>query len=204
MPCLGVINGSTISKTYFSDSIIVCMGSLIMASAVETYQLHHRAASVLLQWAQYSGISGILFAFVFITGFLSMWLSNTATAALLIPLSSAICSHLAEHPELLSGAEISQAGMAIDLSIAFAASLGGMATLTGTGSNLVLQGTLLSIFGEEGEITFLSWFMIAAPLTVMNLFLLWIILGLCFLWPYKSLYSLWRSMLSAEIGRAHV
>lgn len=70
---------------------------------------------------------------------------------------------------------------AIDLSIAYAASLGGMATLTGTGSNIVLQGTLLSLFGSEGTVTFLEWLVLAVPLTVINLLLLWVILVCCFI-----------------------
>lgn len=181
LPCLGVVEGNVIAKLYFSDSVIVCLGSLIMAHAVETYQLHHAGAQLMLSYCQQRGVYSIIAAFIFTTGFLSMWLSNTATAALMIPLSSAMLDYLNQNPSLLHGKSLKQVGAAIDLSIAFAASLGGMATLTGTGSNLVLQGTMTSLFGIEDEITFLSWFIVAAPLTIVNLVLLWWIVCFCFL-----------------------
>jgi sodium-dependent dicarboxylate transporter 2/3/5 len=199
LPMMGVASGTAVAQSYFSDSVVVCMGSLIMASAVEKYELHHRAAKYLLKYARKHGISGILFTFIGVTGFLSMWLSNTATAALMIPLSNAVFDYLKEHPELHQGVSTLEAGAAIDLGIAFAASLGGMSTITGTGSNLVLQGTMSSLFGDDGEVTFVSWFIIAAPLTLINLFLLWILLGFCFLWksyiPQSSLVIAWRKFL---------
>jgi hypothetical protein len=157
-----------------------------------------------------------------------MWLSNTATAALMLPISSAIYSQLSssspsftstapssssvkEHEvegiqeersnqqkEMELGATSHQErnkknhenlGIALDLSIAFAASLGGMATLTGTGSNLVFSGVMFSLFGEEGQITFIEWFLLCFPLTVINLLLLWMILCLLFVWKLPSLSS---------------
>lgn len=181
LPCFGISNGTKVSQIYFSDSVVVCMGSLIMASAVEIYQLHHRAAKIIMSYAKGGGLSAILAAFVFLTGFISMWLSNTATAALMIPLSRAIFIHIERHHKDAGSDLIASTGVAIDLSIAFAASLGGMATLTGTGSNLVLQGTMMSIFGKAGELTFIEWFIMAAPLTIINLFLLWGILSSLYL-----------------------
>jgi di/tricarboxylate transporter len=183
LPCLGISNGTKISQIYFSDSVVVCMGSLIMASAVEIYGLHHRSAKIIMKYAQSGGVTAILGAFIFITGFISMWLSNTATAALMIPLSRAIFVHIQQSQSHLSPKRLANLGIAIDVSIAFASSLGGMATLTGTGSNLVLQGTMMSMFGKEGKITFLEYFLIAAPLTIVNLFILWFILSTIYLCP---------------------
>jgi hypothetical protein len=183
LPCLGISNGTKISQIYFSDSVVVCMGSLIMASAVEIYGLHHRSAKIIMKYAQSGGVTAILGAFIFITGFISMWLSNTATAALMIPLSRAIFVHIQQSQSHLSSKRLANLGIAIDISIAFASSLGGMATLTGTGSNLVLQGTMMSMFGKEGTITFLEYFIIAAPLTIVNLSILWVILSTVYLCP---------------------
>jgi hypothetical protein len=174
--------------------------------------------------------SRIIFIFIFLTGFISMWLSNTATAALMLPISSAIYSQLSSSPSFTCAAPSSSSvkerevesiqeewsnqpkemklgatsqqegnkknhenlGIALDLSIAFAASLGGMATLTGTGSNLVFSGIIFSLFGEEGQITFIEWFLLCFPLTVIiNLLLLWMILCLLFVWKLPSLSSLW-------------
>eukprot|EP01040_Poterioochromonas_malhamensis_P004709 gene4709-5045_t len=185
LPLLGIANGTKISQIYFSDSVVVCLGSLIVASAVEIYRLHHRAAKFIIKNAKSGGLAAILGAFVFLTGMISMWLSNTATAALMIPLSKAILKQIENQRSCpYSPQAIERTGAAIDLSIAFAASLGGMATLTGTGSNLVLQGVMLSLFGKEGEVTFIDWFILAAPITLFNLFILWIILAALFIWRH--------------------
>ncbi len=185
LPLLGIANGTKISQIYFSDSVVVCLGSLVVASAVEIYRLHHRAAKFIIKNAKSGGLTAILGAFVFLTGMISMWLSNTATAALMIPLSKAILRQIENQRSCqYSPQAIERAGAAIDLSIAFAASLGGMATLTGTGSNLVLQGVMLSLFGKEGEVTFIDWFILAAPITLFNLFILWIILAALFIWRH--------------------
>lgn len=77
--------------------------------------------------------------------------------------------------------------------IAYAASLGGMATLTGTGANLVLQGTMNSMFGPNVGISFLEWLLLAAPIAWINLFLLWIILCVMYLTsPKKSIWCCGR------------
>lgn len=176
LPCLGILTGGQVSKVYFSDSVMVCMGSLLMAQAVELYDLHRIAASYLLRYSSKYGAVGVVFCFVFISGFLSMWLSNTATAALMIPLANAVCSSLTAD---LQGIPVAKVGAAVDLAIAFGSGLGGMATLTGTGSNLVLQGTMVTTFGTEGtDLTFLTWFAIGVPLAVVNLLLLWGILSM--------------------------
>jgi di/tricarboxylate transporter len=146
-----------------------------------------------------------------------MWLSNTATAALMTPMSNAVFIKLKEdvntncnfelhddieHPTIIgivqrsavshristerpntrcySEEEIRRAATAVDLSIAYAASLGGMATLTGTGSNIVLQGTLLTLFGTDGAVSFLGWMVLFAPLALLNLIELWLVLMCCF------------------------
>jgi di/tricarboxylate transporter len=219
LPLLGVCSGVIVSKEYFSDSVVICWGTLLIATAVEKYKLHNRFATRLLNITERYGINGILFGFVFITGFLSMWLSNTATAAMMAPMSNAVFTKLRgdakrtdresgleddfdfEHrtlhtvhrsavnrrislerpsPRRYSEETLRSAATAVDLSIAFAASLGGMATLTGTGSNIVLQGTLLALFGGDGAVSFLGWMSLFAPLALFNLLGLWLVLVCCF------------------------
>lgn len=204
LPLFGVADASLISSAYFADSIVVCWGSMLMAGAIEKYRLHKRFANYFVNKYAGAGSAVLLLGFIILTGFSSMWMSNTATAALMCPLARALLSDLHELDEQKdhsqrervgesqnghhrrNGGSSHPAAVAIDLGIAYAASIGGMATLTGTGSNLVLEGTVSEVFGEENELSFLTWFLIGAPLSIVNLFILWIILYLRFLHPWTS------------------
>lgn len=198
LPLFGIVSGSQVSKVYFSDTVVVCLGSLLMSQAVELYSLHLIAACHLLRYSGQFGAAGVVGAFVFITGFISMWLSNTATAALMIPLSNAVFTTLLTNPTILNGISPSRVGAAMDIAIAFAASLGGIATLTGTGANLVLQGTISTTFGSEGQdLTFLTWFVAAAPYSLLNLCALWAVLCM-YVWSWPSLGVLRRAFQRAS------
>lgn len=148
LPLFGIVSGSNISSLYFSDGVVICWGSMIMTSAIEKYGLHVRIANLLLKNCGNASLSALIFGFVFTTGFLSMWMSNTATAALMCPMAKAVFAETNRRGRGRVAASkkelVPAVAAAVDLGIAFAASLGGMATLTGTGSNLVLQGEVFT------------------------------------------------------------
>lgn len=182
LPLLGVSTGNRISQLYFSDGMVLCLGSLLMASAIEGCQLHILAARWVSRYAMNRGIGPTLLVFIMFSGFMSMWISNTATAALMLPVANAFLISLSANSKD-EKFDVERVGIALDLSIAFSVSLGGMATLIGTGSNIVLVGVMRSIFGDENqEVTFLGWFVMAAPLAIINLGLLWVLVCSCFLW----------------------
>lgn len=114
-----------------------------------------------------------------------MWMSNTATAALMTPLAQAVFNKLKGNQNLLESdrLQLQRTACAIDFGIAYGALLGGIATLTGTGTNLVLEGILLTQFGEEGKISFVSWFLLSAPLSLVQLAMLWLVLAVWFINP---------------------
>jgi hypothetical protein len=197
LPVLSVNSGNQISQVYFSDGMVLCIGSLLMAHAIELCNLHIAAAEFITKYSSNKGPSMVLLLFIFVSGGLSMWISNTATAALMLPVANAFIASFTEkqeqqkqhlhssssttNQELLLSPQ--QLGIAVDIAIAFSVSVGGTATLIGTGSNIVLQGVMKSTFGEENhEVTFLGWFAISCPLSIMNLFLLWVILCVLFVW----------------------
>ena len=90
------------------------------------------------------------------TAFLSMWISNTATSVMMLPIGVAIILQLKDNPNTPEDENLTF-GKALMLAIAYSASIGGIATLIGTPPNLVLAGVVLDIYNYE--ITFLKWFM---------------------------------------------
>lgn len=102
------------------------------------------------------------------TAFLSMWISNTATAVMMLPIGMAIVKQIEGSKKK---AKKSKFGRALMLSIAYSASIGGMATLIGTPPNLILAGVVDKTYGIE--ITFMQWFMVGFPIAVVLLFICW-------------------------------
>eukprot|EP01041_Mallomonas_annulata_P008776 gene8776-18150_t len=160
-PLMGIISGEYfVSQPYFGDSIMVFLGSLLIATSIEEHGLHCRFANSILYWTKSFGDVGLLFAFIITTGSLSMWLSNSATAALMTPMAKAVFDTRSEDLSLIRDCGIK---IALDLEIAYAASIGGMATLTGTGSNLVLKATMESIWWPLRCINWSSHLYISSP-----------------------------------------
>ena len=147
----------------FADPIIfVFIGSFILAEAMFVHGVDRRIAYTALSW-RFVGTSAarILIAFGAVTMFLSMWMSNTATTAMMFPIGLSIVAHLARSG--LAGAR--QFAMVMMLITAFGASIGGMATPVGTPPNLIGIGMLERISGVD--ITFFQWMLIGVPAMVL-------------------------------------
>mgnify|MGYP005632705085 FL=1 len=104
------------------------------------------------------------------TAFLSMWISNTATAVMIMPVGLAIISQLKDNPNTLEN-ENTIFGKTLMLAIAYSASIGGMATLIGTPPNLVLAGVIKTSY--DIEINFLQWMSFGLPISLLLLFICW-------------------------------
>ena len=102
-----------------------------------------------------------------------MWISNTATSVMMLPIGMAIIKQLKDNPETIED-ENRVFGKALMLGIAYSASIGGIATLIGTPPNLVLAGVIQSTYGYE--ITFLEWFSFGFPISMILLAFCWIYL----------------------------
>jgi sodium-dependent dicarboxylate transporter 2/3/5 len=143
----------------FADPIIfVFIGSFILAEAMFVHGVDRRIAYTALSW-KFVGTSAtrILITFGAVTTVLSMWMSNTATTAMMFPIGLSIVAHLARSG--MAGAR--QLAMVMMLITAFGASIGGMATPVGTPPNLIGIGMLDRIAGVQ--ITFFQWMLIATP-----------------------------------------
>jgi sodium-dependent dicarboxylate transporter 2/3/5 len=156
-------------KKQYHQYIFLFFGGFILAIAIEKWNLHKRLA---LQIISLVGTRKpyIILGFMLATAFLSMWISNTAAAVMILPVGMAIASHIEGGGADKSG----HFGKALLLSIAYSASIGGMATLIGTPPNLVMAGVINETYGVE--ITFFDWFIFAFPLSVAMLLTTWFFL----------------------------
>ena len=171
-PLFGVVDGKTISAMYFNHLIFLFIGGFLMAFAMERWNLHRRIALRILLVV---GISPgrILLGFMLATSFLSMWMSNTATAMMMVPIALSIILKLEES---LGEKKMGTYSIGLLLGIAYSASIGGVATLVGTPPNLSFARIVSIIFPEMTEISFADWFIFALPVTVLLFVLAWLLL----------------------------
>lgn len=164
-PFLGVLDGKDVSSTYFNYIIFVFVGGFVMALAMEKWNLHKRIALKILTIV---GVSPgrILLGFMLATAFLSMWISNTASTMMMIPIVMSIISSLEENISLKG---VGHYSTGLFLGIAYSASIGGIATLVGTPTNLVFPRILTLMYPEAPEISFANWFFFALPVTILML-----------------------------------
>ena len=165
-PLLKVMDLSTTTSSYGHPLVFLYMGGFLLAIAIEKTGLHNRIAINIIR-SMGTKLHMIILGFMISTGFLSMWISNTATAIMMLPIGLAIIK-VASATEDESTDKFRKALM---LAIAYAASIGGVATLIGTPPNLVFAGVVKDMYGNE--ISFLQWFMVGFPLAVILLFFTW-------------------------------
>ncbi|NXY79085.1 S13A2 protein, partial [Glareola pratincola] len=257
-PLMNIMDSTTVCREYLKDTNMLFIGGLLMAIAIESWDLHKRVA---LRVLLITGVRPalLLMGFMIVTAFLSMWISNTATTAMMVPIGQAVLEQL--HKSEMESSAAGQASENINkafelqeeptktdisaemggkgewiygwfslwdnggrpgafftvitvasnshvltveedgkrnenlleekhknfskgmsLCICYSASIGGIATLTGTTPNLVLQGQVDELFPDNGNIiNFASWFSFAFPTMIVLLVLTWIWLQILYL-----------------------
>ena len=168
-PLSGGLDLSSTSGAFGHKDVFLYMGGFIIAIAIEKWNLHRRIALNIINLIG-SDIRKIILGFMMATAFLSMWISNTATAVMMLPIGLAIIKQLQDNPDTVED-ENQTFGKALMLAIAYSASIGGVATLIGTPPNLVLAGVILDTYGYE--ITFMQWFAFGLPISVILIFICW-------------------------------
>jgi solute carrier family 13 (sodium-dependent dicarboxylate transporter), member 2/3/5 len=175
-PLFGILDGKVVASAYFNDVIFLFMGGFLVALAMQRWNLHRRIALHILM---ITGVSAarILLGFMVASAFLSMWISNTATAMMMLPIALSIISQLESLAEDGKGTRFST-GML--LGIAYGASIGGTATLVGTPPNLSFVRIFHICFPEAPEIPFSQWLLFALPTALLVFMTAWLILWLMF------------------------
>lgn len=168
-PLSGGLTLNETTASYGHKYIFLFVGGFILAIAIEKWNLHKRIALSIIKIVG-TNLVHIILGFMVATAFLSMWISNTAAAVMILPVGIAIVLQLRDNPNTIEN-ENTTFGKALMLAIAYSASIGGMATLIGTPPNLVLAGVVNETYGIE--ITFAQWFMFGFPISVLFLIITW-------------------------------
>ncbi len=165
-PALGIGSVSDVTASYANPIIYLFLGGFLLGIAMQYWQLHRRLALHVLTWVgadPRQQIGGFMLA----TGFLSMWVSNTATAIMMLPIGMSVIGLLGDS----ANKENSRYATALLLAIAYSASIGGVATLIGTPPNALLAGYLAD---ERGiDIGFAQWMMVGIPISVTMMVAAW-------------------------------
>jgi|FLOH01.1.fsa_nt_gi solute carrier family 13 (sodium-dependent dicarboxylate transporter), member 2/3/5 len=162
-PLLGILNGKAISNAYINYVIFLFIGGFLMALAMEKWNLHKRIALKVLSIVGGSPFM-ILFGFMFSAAFLSMWMSNTATTMMMLPIAFSVSTAL---EEVHGKAKIKTFVVGLLLAIAHACSIGGIATLVGTPPNLSFMRIFEIMYPGGPSISFGQWITFALPITII-------------------------------------
>jgi len=171
-PLTGGMNLNETSASYGHKYVFLYVGGFILAIAIEKWKLHRRIALTIIKVVG-TNVRNIILGFMIATAFLSMWISNTATAVMILPVGMAIITQLKDNPQTIENENLIF-GKALMLSIAYSASIGGMSTLIGTPPNLVFAGVIKEVY--HTEISFFQWFIFGFPISVILLLLCWLYL----------------------------
>ena len=167
-PLSGAMELSLTTASFGHKYIFLYMGGFIIAIAIEKWNLHKRIALNIIYLVG-SNIKRIILGFMLATAFLSMWISNTATSVMMLPIGLAVINEF--NTRLSNQDQDNSFGKALMLSIAYSASIGGIATLVGTPPNIVFAGVVLETYNYE--ITFFNWMIFGLPISLFLLFICW-------------------------------
>ncbi|MDA0781298.1 MAG: SLC13 family permease [Rickettsiales bacterium] len=176
-PVLKVVPLNEVTANYGNHIVFLFLGGFTIALAMEKWNLHTRIALAIVRKTG-THANGIILGFMIATAFLSMWLSNTATTVMMLPIAASILA-LVTNGKAQSELPQSTARFALSLvlGIAFAANIGGTATLTGTPPNAIFAAFMQKQYDYTVE--YGSWIMIGLPFAVLMLIACWFVL--CFL-----------------------
>ena len=171
-PLLGIMKSNATAPIYFNSTIFLFIGGFMIALTMEKWSLHKRIALVIIRFVG-GGPTKIILGFMVASSFLSMWISNTATAIMMVPIGLAIILKMEDNFNIAETGEFTTSLM---LAIAYGCSLGGIATLVGTPPNLSFARIFQITFPEAPPITFGTWFVMGLPISIVMIVIVWLLL----------------------------
>ncbi len=213
-PTLSGVEINAVGASYGNNIIFLFMGGFMLALAMQRWNLHRRIALITVR-AMGTNPAMVVAGFMIATGFLSMWVSNTATAVMMLPIGVSVLLLVAglggdgaptpaetadpESSEVKEAIIESNFGTALMLGIAYAASIGSLATIIGTPPNTLLAGYLADTHGIQ--IGFGQWMIVGLPLAVVYLIICWFLLTKVLFKPEISEIPGGRQLMDDEIGK---
>jgi sodium-dependent dicarboxylate transporter 2/3/5 len=183
-PIFGILNGEQIAASYINSTIFLFLGGFIIALSMEKWNFHKRIAlRIILLFG--GKPNSIVLGFMTASAFLSMWISNTATAVMMLPIGLAIIHEIEENSSIEKAHNLT---IGILLGIAYSCSIGGITTLIGTPPNLSFVRILHIIFPSAPEISFAKWIQMVFPISIIIFTSTWFLLT-------KVLYKIPKELL---------
>ncbi|MCC6818597.1 MAG: SLC13/DASS family transporter [Bacteroidia bacterium] len=180
LPLHGIISFDIAISNYYSNTILLFLGGFLLAYSVEKWHLHKRIAFKLLSLTG-DNPKGIVWGMMLTTCLISMWISNTATAIMMLPVAISITKIVKDHNHPDNKAFF----ICLILGIAYAANIGGIATIIGTPPNIVYKGFVENILGQE--LSFFKWMILGVPLSLLMLYIsYWLMTNVIFKFKHKS------------------
>ena len=170
-PLLGISGIDSTLEPYAHPLIFLFMGGFIIAIAMEKWELHRRIALNIVSFVG-TRPQAIIFGFIMASAFLSMWVSNTATALMMLPIALSVLKLVDRQQE--AGVSTHHFGLCLLLGVAYGCNVGGMGTLIGTPPNALLAGFMSDNYGIE--ISFARWMLFGIPLILVCLPVLYVVL----------------------------
>tara|TARA_B100000035_G_scaffold83724_1_gene70275 strand:- start:124 stop:1590 length:1467 start_codon:yes stop_codon:yes gene_type:complete len=172
-PLLQVMSVKAVAQSYAHPTIFLFLGAFLLALSVEKWALHRRIALGVLVRTGTDGRKLIL-GFMTASALLSMWMTNTSTAMMLLPIATSVAAMVVEKSTGVSDDEKRAFQVALLLALAYATTIGGMSTIIGTPPNVLLAGFIEETYGIQ--IAFFDWMLIGLPLALVLLPLGWVVL----------------------------
>ncbi|KAF4516897.1 hypothetical protein B566_EDAN011242 [Ephemera danica] len=215
LPLLGVMSTSDVCIVYLKETNMMFVGGLVVAIAIEHCNLHKRIALKVLLLVGTSPRL-LMLGFMLNTMFLSMWISNTACTAMMVPIVTAVLDELRDsnlnvvNPSNSQGRAHQNSGVDRNgsvvpaqnskdeekrfqrsnicyyLGVAYAANIGGTGTITGTGTNLTFMGVYLNAFPNQVGLNFASWMLFNVPVMLVNVVIAWLWLQFMYMGLFRG------------------
>ncbi|MGD8452625.1 MAG: SLC13 family permease [Phycisphaerae bacterium] len=175
LPLVGVLPVRQAAVPYADANVFLFMGGFVIALGVERWGLHRRIALHIVRIVG-TGRSTIVLGFMIASAVLSMWISNTATTLMMLPIGLAVIGALADLTPQDGPRPRANFAAALMLGIAYAASVGGVGTPIGTPPNISFRGQLARLYPAAPEISFGQWLLLLLPLVCVFVPVIWLVL----------------------------
>jgi len=203
-PLLGILPMAEVARNYGDENVFLFLGGFLIALAMQKWNLHRRLALHIVRLIG-TAPRRLVLGFMCATGFISMWISNTATAMMMYPIALAVILQLTtqEHdsPATRDQQPVNNFRTCMMLAVAYAASIGGMGTIIGTPPNLIFVSAAENFFPAAPRVNFLQWMAFGVPLVLVFIPLAWFLLTRLLFPVTGDLFSGGKDLIDAEIKK---